>query len=310
MLTWKLWHTLNHPPTAHPLFWRTLYNTTTYASGTHLSRLDKLSIGYLCLFTGLIFLSNHIPQGLQSTLITLLLVFLAIPIIVPVMFLLRNTILSGTFHGLRWALSINRLIARERTNCTYELLSLLPTGILPSLWALSMGCLYSNNRFNRVVDLHITVLRFIIMLGFIVLFTLSMQETISHIRVIALFIIHVAALIALLHIEFVQSLVISVLLGMVIPLHTISPLDARIWTIGSFLFIQANTYTLTCIFSLLIVPAVFHRLDISGWPLYLAQIISALAVIYVLRELISTLLWHWLLHLTSVYSTESEDIFR
>ncbi len=304
MITWKLWYALNHPPATHPIFWRTLrrFNTTplefTSYSG-HLSRVDKLSLAYLVVFALLVFVTNSIPQGAQIPLLTLLLFLLTIPIIVPILIVLSRTAFSGSFHGLLWTLSISQLIARERENHTYELLRLFPAGVLAPLWAMCTGCVYSKQHFNQILDLHNNTLRLIAGVGFVLVVALLIWVEEDTVTTIVQVIFYALLLLALLHLDFIQSLLTSLLLSMIIPLYSPTLLDARLWAAGSFLLIQITTYTISLLAVTFLLPGLFAGLALGGWLALCMQFTFALAIFYSIRELVLVLLWRWLRQLVS-----------
>ncbi len=312
MITWKLWYALNHPPATHPIFWRTLqhyqHNNPYNMNRAALGWLDKLAILYLIVFIGLMFIANQAAPGMQSALLSLLIVLLAIPIILPVALVLRSTIFSGSYYGLLWAGYINDLIVHERQNNTYDLLWLFPGGILAPIWAMCMGCLYSNYRFNQLEALHTYKLRFIAytaLIGLLLRLTSQPQDPFTFILIYA---IRTFALVLVVHIEFVQSLIIALLLGILAPLYSQQQIDARLWTISGFLFIQLNIYAVTVLIGLFLLPIFTSQLALSEDASSVIHILLSLTVFYLMRELVIAVLWRWLLWLTATSYTHSESV--
>ncbi len=304
MLTRKLWYALNHPPATHPIFWRTLrrFNDTRSKITPYAGRLnwvDKLSLGYVIIFVLLLVLTNIVPRGTpQLPLLSGLLFLLTIPVIIPIIILLDRSALSGSFQGIRWALRVSQLIVKERQNNTYELLCLFPTGILTPLWAMCTGCIYSGQRFNRMVELHTSVLRFIVVFAFVLL-TLAIPPNWSEaLEMIFQFSLSIVVVLTALHFDFVQSLLTSLLISLIVPFYSANGLDARLWTIGGFLLAQVTAYVVALFGALFLLPALLVRLGITHWLGVFFQLGLATALLYLSREAIITLLWRWLLRLT------------
>lgn len=311
MISLQLWRALNQPPAMHPLFWLTVRrslnsNHLSHVSG-RMSWVDRLSIAYLLIFAGAMLLVNILSANTQSGLVTLLMFLLALPIMVPIAILLRSTLLSGSVYGLIWAMDISQLVARERQNRTHDLLCLLPPGGLAADWAICTGCLYRNQVFNQIVELRGIMFRIIFTFS-AVLFLGSMMGQLNLSEAL-IFAVDLAALLVALHIDFIHSIIISGLVGMIAPLYTYNRTEARLWAAGGFLMIQFSIYAVTALAWLVVLPRVFEMLGFRGWLLTLVIPIFVVLVFAAIREGVITGLWRWLLAQTNTDPHDLERVF-
>lgn len=310
MTSLRLWRALNHPPAMHPLFWLTVrrfatLNALNPASG-RLSWVDRLSIAYILIFSGALLLINILGANTQSGLITLLMLLLALPIVVPITILLRNTVLSGSIYGLFWALDISRFIWQERHNRTHDLLCLLPPGGLAADWAICTGCLYRNQTFNQILELRGIMFR--IVLAFSAVIFLGSVSEFSAAEA-ALFAIDAAVVLIALQVDFAHSIILSGLIGMIAPVYSYSRTDAQLWTAGSFLAAQLSVYAVTALAGLVLIPSAFEYLAIQTWLARAIIPIVVLLVFVAVREGIIAGLWRWLLAQTNTQTSDLRRVF-
>ncbi len=300
MLSWKLWRALNHPPALHPLFWRTLQRHQPSGPPTNLTSLDRMALAYLAGVAILFILTIIVDHSGTLTVLSIALGCLAIPTIVPVLILLRNTLLSGFYYGLLWADQMSRYLIRERQNNTYDLLSLLPPGALAPSWAICTGCLYQNRRFNRLIETHILTLRFIA-LGHIIINLFVVQSHLWPQQVLLLILV-----LSALHTDFMHSLVISILISLLATRYGTDVIDARLWTVGGYLCIQVGTYTLALLAALAVFPLPLPY----EWEDTISRTVLGVLVMVGLREAIISVIWRWLLHEANTAPSDIESIFR
>jgi len=301
----RLWHALNHPPTMHPLFWLTVERSVhSNRLPSRFSWVDRLSIAYLLVFGASILLVNALGTHTQSAFITILMLLLALPIIVPLVILLRSTVFSGSYHGLLWAIDISQFVTRERQNGTYDLLCLLPTGGLAAHWAICTGCLYRNQQFNRLLEMRGAILRVVLIFSAFIFLGLRGESTEEE---GILFVLGVAALLAAMYVDFIHSIVLGGLVGMIAPLYTYNRTDARLWAAGIFLAIQVWVYGVTVFAGLMIAPRLFEGIGFRGWFVTALIPFVMVLVFTAVREIMIIGLWRWLLAQTN---TDPHDLGR
>ncbi|MBZ0294004.1 MAG: hypothetical protein K8L99_15685 [Anaerolineae bacterium] len=305
MTTRTLWRALNQPPATHPLFWRTLRRckdaSPTYSG--EISRLDRLSLAYVGVFMGILLLTNTMPI-IQTPLLTALMVLITLPLVMPLVILLRNTVFCGTYYGLNWGIEISQLVAQERQNHTYDLLHLLPPGVLAPVWAITTGCLYANQRFNRVMELRSTTLRVIGLLVTIILLPILVTGHPEFYLLVGLFGLCAGVVVFVLRVDYIQSVVLGVLAGIIAGLNSLSPFETRVWVIGGFLLFQVNSYVAGVLIGLFILPALIGAIHpLVQWTL-------VFIVAFALREIAISLIWHQLLHQVNIPAHDLKLIFQ
>jgi hypothetical protein len=281
MITRKLWYALNHPPARHPLFRRTVILPPA-------SRRRFISAATLLI---------ELVLGVAFNAPTLL--FLVMPF-----FLL----IIGVAYGIDCALRISTTITKEHEERTFDLLSLAPAGVWGTNWVLATSSLYRNRDFDRLFTIIRTALATALVLTCIValiaVMSLSPSRPSWHpqagnpdsiLRVTADFLAMIA-LLAALYVEYVQSTVLGSLVGLVIPTYAQNRLDASLWSFGVFLLLQVGTYTAAWLIGFDLLPDLYERLYITGWPASFSLPVLRVAVFFLLREAIIAALWRALVH--------------
>lgn len=285
MMTRKLWYALNHPPARHPLFLRTVLLPPP-------SRRRFVSWATLLI---------DLVLGVAFNTPTLL--FLLMPF-----FLL----IIGISYGLDCALRISTTIAKEHEDQTFDLLSLAPTGVWGTNWALATSSLYRNRDFDRLFTIIRAALATALVLTCIVALIAVMSLTPSRptrlpqpsgvdmlLRVAADF-LAVVALIAAIYVEYVQSTVLGSLVGLFIPTYAHNRLDASLWAFGVFLLLQVSTYVLAWLVGFNLLPGAYERLHINGWYASFSLPVLRVAAFFLLREGIIAGLWRGLVQRLNV----------
>jgi hypothetical protein len=287
------------------LFWRTLHHGASGSTRDRRGLMDRLVMFYLLFVVIMIFVTGAINLTANTPLMTLLIVLLALPIFAPLAAVLRSTLLSGMFYGMMWADEISQSLSQERQNHTYELLSLLPSGVLAPSWAICMGCLYRSRRFQRMLEQRGAMMRIIAGTGgmFILIIAASAGDWLK-------WAILLAVILVVLHIDLVHSLVLSALIGLLIPHYSHSRIDVRLWTVGGFLFAQIAAYTVSLLAALVIAPDLMARLTLPLWLLDTGHILIGLAALYLVRECLIAALWRWLLSMDNAVPHDLDSIFR
>ncbi len=279
VMTRKLWRALTTPPFTHPLYRRTVKT----------GRISDYYLGWVGIVV-MFFISVAVLPAL----------FFPLLLFAPVLFIM----LSGTLYGTIWAINISSVIIRERQRGTYELLSVSPGGPLATNWALCAGRLHRDRSFERVYATIKWILRLI--LGFAFLAVVSVvfsPETYRRLSV-ALFAFGITALVIIAYIDYVQSIILSSLVSMVISSVTRNISDARLWTFLAFLALQVITYLLAFIVLFPILEGVYDYLLLTGTYAELSLTVMRVIIFYAIRETVIVSLWRVLVARIEADSTE------
>lgn len=293
MITWRLWRAFKNPPTANPVFKRTI--SPSY---------DDLT---------------QWPPLLQDLLIQGQIWFwsLLFAIDMRALFLM---VFSGTLYGAIWSISISSRIAAERDMGTYDLLCLAPLGTIGTIWAICTGCLHRHQAFSHVNSQEAWTVRIILFIPLIISAHIVFRRATS-----TLTIVWIIALIAVYYLDHVQSIIMGSLFGSLAPHYAPTRLDNRIWAFGGFISVQIVSYLLLTL-SIMLLLIFSQQLGIMEWsfnlptsweaplnkmphPLsrwhgdLLVPIISVM-IFYAFREYILYRLWYALMSRLNAAPTE------
>jgi hypothetical protein len=300
MMTWTLWWALRHPHSTHPLFRRML---RSQPGGVRI--LDEAFI--------LRFMSR------LMSLVLIVAVFALAPIILtsilgaPILMLL---IIQA--FGIRYAVNVGSAIASEQERGTYELTSLFPQGALGANWMMGSGCLHKGSSFvwlqgavRLVLGFLITVLVVGYVVAIIIMISEYMGSSLARTSVTAFITLsNYASLVAAFYFDYVQSVVLGSLVGMIVPIYVHNRFDARLWSLSSYMLLQLTVYLTTWLVGFVLLPEALERLTLAGWQVEISLPILRVAVFYFVREGIIAGLWHMLAQRLNAHSTEINLIFR
>jgi hypothetical protein len=276
MSTWRLWRMLRHPPLDHPLYRR---GVTSYSLSPALRHRLWLSVLFIMFVSGC---GGIFFPGLQWLLpFTLLMV-------VPIL-LLVYIVGTGTFFGVFWAATIASRIAVERQRGTFDLLCVSPSG------AFGVCRVMASARLDREQLLHnlyaqkntLAMAAAVVVFFFAVFLTNDSDFYGGVLAILTYGLIVIAAFYA----DFIQSVVIAVMIGLLTPTRTTDPFDARLWAVGGFLFAQVSVYTLTWLIGFQVLPGFYDSAGISGVVADLSLSALRLLIFCGLREIIIIALW-------------------
>jgi hypothetical protein len=241
----------------------------------------QLVLGVLLLFvcSGIVF-----PRQITT-------VVLAAFLIVPVLLLIFT--FNGLIYGLIWGIKISSAIARTYEASIFDVLSLSPAGALGATWAMGTGCLYRNRAFGDLNFPETWTIRL-----FVVIFASMALGTISGVRraneLVLPVLIYALVLIAAFYIDDIQSIVLGSLVGMITPLYTRNRVDARLWTMGLYLLMQAMTYLSVLLVGFVFLPMLSARIAITGLHGDVVLPLLGFTVFYGIREVGIAVLWNHL----------------
>ncbi|HLV37254.1 MAG TPA: hypothetical protein VKY59_19200 [Spirillospora sp.] len=288
ILTWKLWRTLREPPLIAHVLYRRIASMPPFAlpfRGQAGRQLLKVLLGLFLAYVA-------IRHGVISLLLLMFVVpaagvlgFLLLPVLLPPI-----TTLAGGF----WAAVISGTVVREHNTHTYELLCLAPNGSLGANWVIASGCLHRGEYFAALrgaVYVALTIgAMFLGLLALVAMF-MALRASPTHTLIVAVrTITDLAVILALFHFHYVQSMVLSALVGVYVPTTFRSSIDAPWLAFGLFEVIQLGTYTAVALFHVLLAP-VFEQITPDNWLAYISVPLLYLLVFTLLRELIILHLW-------------------
>jgi hypothetical protein len=225
----------------------------------------------------------------------------------PLAFIMVN----GTLFGAIWAATIGKTIAAEYTRKRYELLCLSPAGTLLTNWAVGTACLYRNQLFQFIHTQRNTIIFSVIMPASVLLvigFTLSAPPPRGAVLVsnIIAYTIVIIAFFA----DYIYSMVLCSLAGMLAPALAPNSLNAPLWAIGIFLVFQILGYTAIFVLDLVALPVLFGVAQFHGVYAEVTLAVLRLLIFFVVREASVTYLWRLFLKRLNIEEPELLTMMR
>jgi hypothetical protein len=299
MISWQLWQALQRPPINHPLF-------------KHTAGIDRVS-------RRLMFFAEGLAPATLGTgvLLCAAMWFLPYMTIFAQLFLMWGTaplafiMVNGTLFGAIWAATIGKTIAAEYTRKRYELLCLSPAGTLLTNWAVGTACLYRNQLFQFIHTQRNTIIFSVIMPASVLLvigFTLSAPPPRGAVLVsnIIAYTIVIIAFFA----DYIYSMVLCSLAGMLAPALAPNSLNAPLWAIGIFLVFQILGYTAIFVLDLVALPVLFGVAQFHGVYAEVTLAVLRLLIFFVVREASVTYLWRLFLKRLNIEEPELLTMMR
>lgn len=263
-VTWQLWDALWHPPRRHPLFHR----LRDVPRATHSTRA-WLVLGLAGLLFGGILLMSIALGGLTLVVIA------------------GGLALSSTLIGTRWVQAISGAIAQMHADGRYDLLAISPLAGLGAMWGVAQGYVHRYDDIQRIGR----VTRWLALFGLGLLVPAVLADWLigasGQLTVALLPIIGGSVLIGL---DYRQTLVTAVLVGLLIPTWRMSATTTRLFASLAFVALQAVIYALLALFYVFLLLAL---MAIIAPPLANGiALVSGLGAYYLARDLILTgVLW-------------------
>lgn len=278
-LSLQVWNALRRPPIHHPLFRRVSKNRA-FSLPRRLTLPQR--IGLMAFFTIMLYLSLRY----YTQMIFVILFF--IPLGLTGLYMA----LHGTLAGLYWAVRVSSAIARERERGIYDLLSTSPYGAFSVSWAICTGCQYYDQTFSGTGAQRVWFSR----IFFLTLLLLSAAISLADPRTRSpegfLFVSELVVILAIaFHLDDIQSTVIGSLVGLIVPLFSRHPLDARVGAFIGFLLLQVGAYTLVALIGFVLIPQVTASLIPDSQIVEFALPIEQFGVFFAVRELLARILW-------------------
>jgi hypothetical protein len=188
------------------------------------------------------------------------------------------------------------VVAQARANNTLDLLCATPRGAFGAIWSLALSQLHRASSFyNRYArrrriffSLGSVFLVLIFALGGTVLNTAFVDLDPLLIGVLSSF-----ALLVAVYMDYIQSIVVSVLIGMIAPGFSRQRLDAQVLGLSIFLVAQFGAYLIAYLVCFLMLPTIGRMFRLDALSLELVLLLPRLIVFFLIREALIVLLWRW-----------------
>jgi hypothetical protein len=270
-LTWTLWRWMKRPLSGHPLYQR-IITKPPYVMSWYMGCVLILFSPFL-LLPGIVFLS--------------------------------------AVYGLRWAVQIASSIATEREASMYDLLVISPAGTLGIARLVMSACLNRNETLEQTEAIGTWIMR-----GFftVVLMLIAASLTPSIIPpnaelfgalIVAVYLLTMGLA---MYIDHLQSMVLAVIVGMLVPNYAIRRLDAGAAAFIFYLVIQVSTLVVTLLIGFTILPKLLELFQVPAIVSAFVLPFVRLGVFAGSREVIIHYLWKTLVRETGATPSEVEFI--
>lgn len=307
MYSWQLWRDLHQYDPAHPVFQRA--SRTADTTALWVRRFNPLADMRLRLALLVLVLAASLvrPEVILLLLLLpamLMLVIAALPAWLP---------LVVFAYGLVQAVAISHTLATEKGRATHDLLYLGSAGPLGTDWTISRAMLHRGEGFALLrVVVRVILLPVCLLIGGLALIPLlallreGTPALAANSGQALRTLVEAALLVALMVTGYTQSIVMSVLVGMLMPHYVRSREIVAMSAAGVYSALQVGSYALALAISFDLLPVIYRALPVEGW---LAGIVLALlrfALVLGSRELLIYMLWQRLLDQLNIDPVEAE----
>ncbi|GAB5490728.1 MAG: hypothetical protein Phog2KO_09430 [Phototrophicaceae bacterium] len=275
-LTGQFWQALHFPMRQHPIF---IQARKPFESANTSSRLGRFIVFAIIASIALAFFVFPI-----SAFLTTLGVVLGFPALMIVF--------NGTALGTIWVTNVSTTIARYHQRYHYELLSLTSQGAYGVSWHLATGTIHQHNWLRTVYRLLTWVVMLVLVLlglaSLMLIFGIitSNDEIIRQAQFNVLRdVITIVFIVGAVWLDHIQSVVISALLGMLLPRVIKNRVQLQSFAPLIYLMIQAFTYLIVI---LVYMASSAILLGILGTAFLTSSLIVGLTLVsfFILRETI------------------------
>ncbi len=283
-LTWQFWNALRFPMWRHPIFIQARKQRERVANTSRSWRF--LQVGSLVAISLLFFLFP------TPAIVTSLGIIVGLPVLMIVF--------NGTILGAIWVTNISATIAHAHRQHHFDLLSLTPQGAYGVSWYLCTGTIHRHNWLRTVYQLLSWVIGLVLVLlalaglMLIVGYVTANDDIIRQAQANVLRdVINIAFIVLALWLDHIQSIVISALLGMMLP--TILKDKVQLRTLAPIIYLMTQLLTYLIVLLLYFVITAIMT-GIWGTAFLVSTMIVSLTLIslYLLRETIISVLIRWI----------------
>lgn len=278
MTSLTIWRALCKPPQRHPLFMR-------FSSEATRGRLRDRGTAAKLLVAVLVAIA--IPV-LPVVLLMFLAALLSLPVMTPIVI---------TMFGTLWAARIGGAISRERERNAYDLLCVLPQGQTITNWVIGTASIHRDSRFQSLYTVvHAVAVVALVAIGAIALIVSANLDPArgNQFTGAALpdnFVIEGVCMIALLYVDYMQTIVLALTVGMSAANGAKNRLEGEFISAGVFLTIQVAVYVAAMFGGFIALPALFNAIGFSGLPAHLSLYAIRFLLLIGGREVMIHILW-------------------
>lgn len=283
LLSWKLWNQLLYPRES------AVFNRISTQN-----HKNKFTIYHLCL---MMLAGAVISYGIVNYLRPLGFEF---PILALLVFVIFSSIIT-----LMWLVTIAANITHEYQQATYDLICVTPLGKLGANWSIVTGILHRQDLFRWIDTVRkwlsgLILLIFLSVLVPVILSTVGDNRS-SSLEGIILF-LDVLAFVVFTYVEYIQSVLQSVLIAMLVPRFIRRTSDAVLWSLFSFITLQL----VMVIIFLAVGVLIQYIVIVNSWQL--VSILPQLLLLFTMREVCIYSLWRLLSYQLNAETDEINHI--
>lgn len=216
---------------------------------------------------------------------------LPILLVSPLLFI----VFGGTVYGAIWAMNISSAITRERETGAHALLCATPYGVIGTHWAICAGYLHRGHALQRTRSEWTRVIRVLLIIVLLGGISVLVVPSPSSQRESIIIIVGLILLIFTTYIDYVQSVIFSGITGMLTASFVHQRTDARFFSMSLFCLLQIFSYLLVWVGGFVLLPALYHKLMLTGWYAEVSLLFLRVALFYGIRELMITGIWRILI---------------
>ncbi len=304
--TWQLWRALRDPQLEHPMYQQFL----------HASQRNKA-----LKFTDIIpipkvFLNTSLWGFISGFALVIFMCAGGWILVLPALATIPFIPLTGTIYGLFTAIRIAGYMTRERQKNRYNLIAITPHGLAGVTWAVASAVFHRSKNVSQLRDM-VMGLYIVLYMVFVLLLMVAIMNTIfldrlpitpndwlltieryEFMRNTLLLGIAISAL----FIDFVQSIITGVLIGMMLPTYTKNATNARAVTLGLYLMIQFGIYAFVALGAIFVLP---ELMPYVYWQNDVLLAVLQLLLLITTREALLFFLWH---KLADRFITETNEL--
>lgn len=216
---------------------------------------------------------------------------------------------SSLYYGLALAAEVTDWIVDEHESRTLDLLCVTPPGIFGILWSMCARVLqrheYLRATYQLLSTLSMTVVLVVVVFGGVLLAHLyTISQPLDGLYAL----VSLLALVATFYLNFMQSMVLGALVGMLMPTYTRNRLDAPVLAGLTLLSTLTGTLLAAVFLCLWTIPALYTLLGFHTGVMSLTQPVIQLLVFYLMREGVTRYLWRMLTNRLNIALAEIDMI--
>lgn len=213
---------------------------------------------------------------------------------------------NATVYGALWAMAVAEVITRERVNQTYDLLCLALGGAINANWAIYVGTLHRIREAQQGFSTGTLTARLFVLALWVGTLVVSLSQAYSDTRFAGVFLAAILAMTIIFLLDYVQSTLMSGLVGMWAGSSAHNVNDARLWAVIGFLAQQMIVYGAALLALLVLLPGytAYTEPNSESLTVIIGIPLGIVVLFYVVREILIGTLWRWLVKQFNASNTE------